>query len=489
VACAGESQPKTNPLRISFSAKPTTLDPQKAGDFVSSTLISMLYEGLTRCLPGGSPELAMAEKVEISDDQKTYIFHLRKANWSDGSPVTAYDFERSWKNILQPTSLCVYLFYPIKNVEKYIKKEASLDTVGIKALDETRFCVELERPTSYFYALTAFPSFLPMHLDPNLFNGPFCINKKTAPSEIILVKNKNFWNQKEIAIEEIHIRIVPDETTALHLFERGELDFVGGNLSSLPFDALGELKEQLFLIPSATTTFCSFNTQSPPFSNIHLRKAFSYAIDRKTIVNSLTQSSQIPATSLLPPCFSSDCQELSNPAKARLHFKKGLNELNITESDLEALILYYKPGSMEKRLAQTLQKQWKSVLGVEIQLVQLDFKSHAHLLKNRNYQLALASWTAQFDDPVSILDRFKDKGHLKNYPGWEDPQYIQLLNAANDSEEREKLLEEAALFLMDAAPLTPIYHWNSPVLLSSRITKTGTTPCGGILFERFHLSQ
>ncbi len=493
VACNSPEPPPANHLRISFNTQPTTLDPQKAGDFISSTMISMIYEGLTRCLPGGTPEPALAESVELSEDQKTYIFHLRKANWSDGTPITAYDFERSWKRILSSPSLCTYLFYPIKNVEKCVKGEAFLSEVGIRALDEQTFCVELERPTSYFYSLTAFPSFLPVpsHLDSTemIWSGPFCIKKGDSSSEIILVKNQNFWNHQEIAIDEIHISIVSDEMAALQMFERGELDWIGGHLSPLPFDALEEVKDQISFIPSAATTLCTFNTQTFPFYNVHLRKAFSYAIDRYQIVDHLTQASQIPATSLLPPCLSSQNQELTDPIQARHHFEQGLKELGIVSSDLQNIVLYYKPGSMEKRLAQTLQKQWKEVLGVTIQLIQLDFKSHAHRLKNRDYQISLASWIAQFDDPMSILERFKDKAHLKNYPGWEDPIYIQLLNEANTSDERDVLLEKAETYLTEAAPLTPIYHWNSPVLFSSRITMTGTTPCGGILFERFHLAH
>lgn len=475
---------ETRNLRISFNTQPATLDPRKAGDFVSSTLVCMLYEGLTRCLPAGSVEPALAERVEISSDETIYTFHLRRAYWSDGKPITAYDFETSWKQILDPSSLCAYLLYPIKNAERYVKKEISIDAVGIKALDERTLRVELERPAPYFYSLTAFPTFLPFpsHTpDPTICSGPFRLKERLNQSELVLEKNPTYWNCPEVFLDEIHISIVPDEMTALHMFERGELDWLGGTLSPLPLEGLEKFKEQLTFIPSAATTFCTFNTQTFPFNNLHLRKAFSYAIDRDEIVKQVTQMGQIAATSILPPVFSSQNYPLSDPVKAREHLELALLELNISPQELETLVLYYKPSQVEKRLAQTLQRQWEERLGITVQLIQLDYKSHAHRLQNRDYQLSLATWIAQFSDPISILERFKDQANLKNYPGWEDPLYAELLNGRS--------LLRAEDLLADQAPLTPIYHWSPPALCSPRVQATGTSPCGGILFERFRLSQ
>ncbi len=491
-ACSASYAPRQNRLRISFNTEPTTLDPRKAGDFVSSTLICMTYEGLTRALPGGAIEPAVAEQMEISPDQTVYTFHLRRSVWSDRTPITAYDFERSWKEALSSPILCTYLFYPIKNAERCAKGEVSPDKVGIRALDSRTLCIELEHPTPYFYSLTAFPTFFPTpprEEHPPICNGPFCIQSMTNYSEIVLAKNPTFWNRDEIFLDEIHISIVPDETTALQMFEQGDLDWIGGPFSPLPPDALEKLKDRIIFIPNAATTLCTFNTQTFPFSNLHLRKAFSYAIDRGEIVEQLTQGGQIFPTSFLPPSLTTyRSVSFSDPAAARRHFEQALEEMQIPPHQLESLVLYYKPTQMEKRLAQTLQRQWKEVLGITIGLSQLDFKSHAYRLQNRDYQISLTSWIAQFNDPISILERFKDKAHLKNYPGWEDPDYTLLVNKANCSDQRLELLHAAEALLIDQMPLTPIYHWSSPALCSPRIQATATTPCGGVLFERFRLS-
>jgi oligopeptide transport system substrate-binding protein len=460
-----------NRLNISFNTYPATLDPRKAGDFASSTLICLVYEGLTRCLPGGGVEPAIAESVELSEDETLYTFHLRKAYWSDGKAITAFDFERSWKEALVPPSLNSYLFYPIKNVEKYVKGERALDEVGIWAIDEKTLQVKLERKAPYFYALTAFPSFFPSAA-PSVFSGPFKISEIKNRSEITLVKNPSFWNELAPSIDEIHISIIPDEMTALQMYEQGELDWVGGPLSPLPIDSLKKLEKESIPIPNAATTFCTFNTEIFPFSNLHLRKAFSLAIDRDEVASLLHVT---PPRSFLPPPFTRQSQKFSNKEEAICHFAKGLQELGMEK--LSKLTLYYRPA--EKQLAQVLQKQWETLFGVEMELMQLDPKSHTHRLHNKEYTIAIASWMAQFNDPINFLDRFKEK-HKKNYSGWTDPAYTQLIEE-NHFQEAEKLLSFAV-------PMTPLYHWESAALCGDRIQATSITPCGGILFERFEIS-
>lgn len=499
-----ESSPCT--LRICFNTQPNTTDPCKAADFISSTLVCMLYEGLTRCLPDKDVEPALAKGVDVLENGTLYVFHLREAYWSDGNPITALDFERSWKQIIESAGPCAFLFYPIKNAEPVARGTLPIHAVGIHAIDAKTLLVELERPTPYFYKLTAFPSFLPSPENLSLYSGPFQIEKMTTNDEIVLIKNKNYWNKKSIYLDKIHISIIQDEMTALYLFERGNLDWIGSALSPLPADALERLQHQTQYIATAASTLCTFNTLEFPFGNANMRKAFSFAIDREQIVDQITHKEGIAAVSILPPIFSKQCFFLTDLKRARLHFEQGLQELGIQAKDL-SITLYFRSNQTEKRLAQILQKQWKDLLGIDVELLQLDVKTHAQKLQAKDYKIALASWVAQFEDPLSILDRFKYANHLKNYPGWENPRYLELLTQAehtyishnemkmNDQEThfngvkiREGLLEKAEQLLAEELPLTPIYHSNSAALCNHRIKKIATSYCGGILFERFEMN-
>lgn len=505
-ACSSRSTHVAKCLRISFNTSPTTFDPRKSGDFVSSTLIGLIYEGLTRCLPDGSAELALAYRVDLSENKKIYTFHLRKAFWSDGEPITAFDFEKSWKKIIDPSfpSICSYLLYPIKNGEKCAKGDLLLSEAGIKALDEATLQVELERPAPYFFSLTAFPLFLPIpsHIeekDPDweqkknlVCSGPFTIEKFVPNSEISLKKNSKFWNPGLSGFDTIHISIVADENTALEMFEHGDLDWLGGPFSPLPPDALETiaLRHSIHSIPSAASTFCTFNTEVFPFFNEKLRKAFSYAIDREQIAQQITNAG-LPASRCLPPTLFTNRNQnhfFTDLELARSYFEKALDELHISPAELSNLTLYYKPQQLDGRLAQALQRQWKEVLGVSIQLQQLDFKTHLQRLQKRNYQISLASWIAQFNDPVNLLERFKDKKNLKNYPGWEDPRFASLLEEASlclNQDERMTLLESAESLFAEQTPVAPLFHWNSPCIKSARIQEIATSPGGGVLLERF----
>ena len=487
ISCSPPPPPPSNTLRISFSVYPSTLDPRKGGDFISSTMIGLLFEGLMRCLPDGSVEPGLAERVELSADQTIYTFYLREGYWCDGEPVTAYDFERSWKTICDPTfpALCSYLFYPILNAEAALQGVKSPEEVGVRALDSHTLEVELERPTPYFLSLTAFPAFLPAGVG----NGPYLIERIQPQAEIILRKNPTFWNTENIRIERIHISIIPDENTALQCFERGELDWIGGALSPIPPDALPSQEEHLQYFPMAASTFCAFNTTAYPFHNKHLRKAFSLAINRTEIAEKILPAHQIPASRCIPPALCNGKNRSLipsfDPESAREHLQKGLQELG--KKEIGPIVLHFRSGAIDRTLVQALQRQWKEVLGVEVALEQTDFKTHKDLLHRRGYQIALAYWISQHNDPINLLERFKSGRVAKNYAGWEDPHFTRLINDAektSDADKRTELLLQAEEELMDSMPIAPIYHWSNPTLCNPRVKNMHTTPSGGVLFER-----
>lgn len=503
--CGGPPESPNNTLRISFASDPTTTDPRKIGDFVSSTLVCLLYEGLTRCKSGVEVELALAEKVEISSDGKTYLFSLRKSYWSDGHPVTALDFEKTWKTILKPgfPALCAYLLFPIKNAEAYSKGLCSADQVGIRAINAHTLEVKLENSTPYFLSLTAFPLYLPTpshitemvsHSDKPICNGPFLLENMTPGSEITLKKNEKFWAPHQTHLENIHVCIIGNEMTSLQLFEKGELDIVGGPLAPITAEPLLLLKKEfpIRLLPMAASTFCTFNTETYPFSNKALRKAFALAVQNHPyITGEVETSGLIPANDLLPTSLclqkNSDAFGQVKTLAAQDFLKTALEELQITRKDLEELTLYYKTNPVEKKIALTLQKLWSETLGITIKIEQMDPKSLVQRLYARNYQLSFGSWIAQFHDPINILERFKDEKNPKNYPGWKDTNYSEILNRASSESnqtKRLKLLQKAERVLTDETILIPLYHWSSPLLVHPRVHGLATTSSGGILLEK-----
>lgn len=485
--CHKAPVPAQSTLKIAFNTYPTTLNPQECFDFTSSSLVCLLFEGLAHCTQGSEVELAITESVDVSPDQTVYTFHLRPSYWNDGSLVTAEDFARGWFNALNPDkpSPCAYLFYAIQNAENYVKRECEQEAVGIRVADPMTLVVTLVHPTPYFLSLTAFPTYRPCPPFAGGLNGPFLLGKADVNHRILLQKNPMFWNAKNIHLDAIHISIIPDELTGLRLFENHELDLFGGALAPLPLD-LVKGEDNLLFTPMLASTFCTFNTAEPPFSCEDLRKAFMLAIDWEGLFASIEEMGGIPATSFMPPALLDASVQRESSEKAQPYLERALRSLRMEARDLEALTLYYKPQSIDKRLAQMLQEQWQKRLGIAICLEQLDPKSLLQKLQQKQYKIALGSWIAQFHDPVNILERFKSKTNLKNYPVWENGSFIECLDKASQTLDRAKRLEylhESVRILEAETAIIPLYHWRSPLLIRPNVEHLCATSSGALLFE------
>jgi oligopeptide transport system substrate-binding protein len=244
---------------------------------------------------------------------------LIDAQWSDGTEVTAFDFEYAWKTILSPAfhSESASDLYIIKNGQDAKMGRVSMDAIGIRALDAKTLQVDLTHPVPYFPGLTAGHLFFPIpkHIaekSPNwadsasslyVSNGPFLLKKWQRNNKILLEKNELYWDKDAVQLTKISFSLIEDENTELAMFENQEIDWCGTPFSSLPLDALPSLKkkDKVIIHPISGTYYYVFNTKLFPFNNVHIRRAFSLAINRQMITENIMQSGQLPATALIPP--------------------------------------------------------------------------------------------------------------------------------------------------------------------------------------------
>lgn len=497
-------------LNLNIPSDPATLDPRKGGDLISSLFHFLLFDGLTRLDDDGNVALALAERVEISNQNRVYIFYLKEAYWSDGTPITAWDFEKSWKDILHPDfpAMNAHLLYPILNAEGAKKGTHSLSEVGIESLDARRLKVTLEQPTPYFLELAAFCVFYPVnseidHSNPDwdqhggkefVCSGPFTLKNWKRSNAITLSRNPQYHRANETKLEEIHLNMVDSEMTSLQMFEKGQIDILGQPMIPLPTDAVPELMKSglLNVSPVPATTFCTFNVDHYPFTNVNIRKAFAYAINRRQIVRNITQLSEQPALGAIPPILkkvtgSRDFFHDADFTKAREHFQLGLEELGIEASSFPKIRYVYSTSEAHHKIAQALQQQWLEILGVQIDLESVDKKILLHLLKTRNYVAAQSFWMAQYQDAMNIFERFKYKDNVKNYANWENEKYTELLTqscSAETPEERFALLEQAEAIFIDEMPIAPIFHWNAAYITKPWVKSYGTAPIGNGFFDR-----
>lgn len=497
-------------LNLNIPSDPATLDPRKGGDLISSLFHFLLFDGLTRLDDDGNVSLSLADKVDISENNTVYTFHLKEAYWSDGTAITAWDFEKSWKDILNPDfpSMNAHLLYPILNAEGAKKGTRSLSEVGIDSLDARRLQVTLEQPTPYFLELASFCVFYPVnseidHSNPDwdqkvgqsfVCSGPFSLKEWKRNNTIVLERNPNYYRANETRLEEIHLSMVDSEMTALQMFEKGQIDIIGQPMIPLPSDAIPELVKTglLRVNPVPATTICTFNTDCFPFNNVNIRKAFSYAMNRRQIVRNITQLSEDPATTAIPPVLkrvtgTTGLFQDDDKVAARRYFIKGCEELGITPEEFPKIRYIYSTSEAHHKIAQALQQQWLETLGIHIELDNVDKKILLHLLTTRNYQAAQCFWMAQYRDAMNIFERFKYKDNVKNYPNWENSEYIDLINrssTASSVEERFAILDEAEAILIDEMPIAPIFHWNAAYISKPWVKSHGKAPIGNGLFDR-----
>ena len=499
-------------LRMNIRAEPLTLDPRKGGDAISSTLHFMLFEGLVRLNEDNTITLAQAKSYDLSPDYKTYTFYLRDSFWSDGTPVTAYDFETSWKDILNPQfhAFNPQLLYAVKNAEAVKSGLLPMEKVGIEALDAKTLVVRLNEPTPHFLKMIAFCVCYPVSAKKDravpewareatpdfVSNGPFKLTSWRHNHEIVLEKNPYYWDAEGVNLELIQISMVNNETTVLEMYMKGKLDLIDTFLSPLPLDAIPTLRKQgdLMIRPSAGSMICAFNTQQFPFHNCNLRRAFALAIDRTSIVSNIVQQNEEVALTAIPPRLK---DSLSMPLfhdhdveEARELLKRGMEELEITLDDLSKLTYSYSSTEIHQKVAQAIQNQWYEVLGVSVNLEKLEHKTFLEKLSKRQFILAQTFWFAQYHDPINILERFQIKENVKNYSGWFDAGFTELLKCSSkesNAAKRMKILERAEQIFIDQMPITPIYHCSTALLIKPYLHNISSQKMGDVEFRRIYI--
>jgi oligopeptide transport system substrate-binding protein len=476
IGCQSPSSSSANSLKINIGGDPQSLDPRKARDLKSQTLSRMLFEGLVRIDQNEKAALALAQSVDISSDLKKYTFHLKSSLWSNGTQVTAFDFVYAWKKVLSPNFLSdlAFYLYVIKGAKEAKEGKLSLDEVGICALDEKTLVVELENPTPYFLSLLATPVFFPVNqavdeknsswaqkVETYVCNGPFQLIDWRHQDHITVGKNGTYWDSASVKLNRIEFLMVQEETE-LKMFEKGELDWAGSPLGTLPVDALENLKQKYSLQKKEIlgTYFIRANTLKAPFEQPAMRQALSLAVNRRAIVDYILQGNQLPATGLVP--LSLNLQKTPYFQDADVQRAKALFSLAQKKHPLPEITLLFSSSERSYLIAQALQQQWLEAFGIQIKLEAVEHKVYFDRLSKQDYQIALGSWTADFADPINFLEIFKYKNGGSNNTHWENPHFTQLLEKASqttDSLKRLDLLAQSEKILIDEMPMIPIFYY------------------------------
>ena len=499
-------------LRININTEPPTLHPGLATDSTSGTVLRQVLEGLSRINLEGKAELAAAEDVKISDDQKTYTFTLRDTTWSNGDPVTAKDFEYAWKWALDPANASEYssILYYLEGGQAFNEGTGSADAVGVKALDEKTLEVKLVNPTPFFLELTAFYTYLPINskiaeANPDwandagenyTTNGPFKLTEWSHSDKVVLEKNADYWDADTVKLNTITMIMVNDPNTELSMFDSGELDWAGMPTGNLPTDALSTLKDagRLNTEPIAGIYNYKLNTTVEPFNNANIRKAFALAINRQELIDNVTQGGQMPAMAIVPPTMFPENEKGyfkdNDVAKAKEYLQKGLEELGYSDvSELPAIALSYNTDEAHQKIAQAVQDMWKNNLGVEVTLDNAEWKVYLDQLQSLDYNIARLGWLSDYNDPISFLDMYYSATGGNNDTGWENLEFQKLLDQSateQDAEKRFDLLKQAEAIFMEEMPVIPIYFYTNNWVQAENLKDVAVSGLGDVQFKWAH---
>ncbi|SCG82086.1 peptide/nickel transport system substrate-binding protein [Proteiniborus sp. DW1] len=484
---AGEKLAAEQVLRYNWGAEPPDLDPQTSTDQVSFWIINAVYEGLVRTQPDGTTPKGsgLAEDWTISDDELTYTFKLRDAQWSDGTPITAYDFEYAWFRAIEPETAAeyAYQFYHIKGAEEY-NTGAITDRsqVGIKALDDKTLEVELVRPTPFFIGLTSFITYIPAQKaaveafgeefasspDKMVYSGPFVIELWEHEQKLNLAKNPNYWDADTVKLERIEGDMITDNNTRINLYDTGGLDVTG-----VPTEFLEKYKDtpEFGTAADATTWYVQFNCEDEYFSNLNIRKAFAYASNNQEYVDKVMADGSIVAGGLTPPLlagkdgkdFAENRGHVSlpyDPKKAKEHFEEGLKELGITREEFQKNASFIAGDSTwHQRTSQAYQQMWKDALGVELAIENMTFAMRLERYNQKDYSISLAGWGGDYNDAMTFMDLFVTGGG-NNDAYYSNPDYDAAIKRAMEGEGDERIdaMLEAEKLLAKDVPIHPFYH-------------------------------
>ena len=497
--CQGKAQRPACPtgkvcLEYGNETEPLTLDPQTSNLNTEQRIIGDLLVGLTTEAPDAAPQPGMATSWETSADGLTWTFHLRDAKWSDGVPVTADDFVYAYRRILDPrtASIYAYLVTLLKNGRAVNEGKAPLSAVGARAADARTLVLTLEHPAPYLPELLMHQSFYPVPrhvverygrawVKPGRYvsNGAYRLAAWRLGDEVEVDRNPLFFDAAHVCVDRIDYYPTADVVSAERRVERGELDinttFQSNRLQHIRQAMPGYARTA----PNLNTLYLSFNTRDvAPLKDPRVRRALSEAIDRDFIADKLQRAGQRPAYSFVPPGIANYAYG-AQTRWARESFP---------QRQLEARALLAQAGYGPKHplkleikasnstevllLMEAVQADWRA-LGVDAAIVQNEGQIAFAAYRNRDFQVGVMGWFADFNDPVTFLGLLKSDTRAQNYGDYKNPAYDALLAEADqepDAARRARILSRAEQLMLDDEAMAPIVYGVGRNLVSPRIT-------------------
>lgn len=412
------------------------LDPAFIADAGDVQLQLQLYAGLTRLDEQGEPYPSLARSWDLSSDGLTYTFHLRDGlRFSDGSSLDASDVRRSWLRLLDPA---VHATAP--DVLSLIAGAAERlaggpeDAVGVRAPDATTLVVTLRHPAGYFTAITATPSTFVVprsattapdwqSIDSFVGSGPYAIDGRDG-ADLLLRANEQYVAGAPPITQ---VRWVTDlDGDPVTAFSDGSLDLTAVSSADAGWIAYDpELGRHLHKAAALDVQYFGFDTRRAPFDDPDVRRAFALALDIPKLVELAAGTASLPATSIVPPALQPDGQPADPPSNVE-EARRLLDDAGYADRSKLGTITVNATGLGASSAAAA----WREGLGIDVQVETMDFNDYLTSVATDTPQIFTINWIADYPSPYALYSLLLLPGAASNYGHWDDPQFVQLLEAA-----------------------------------------------------------
>lgn len=523
---AAETTATGSGFTVQLGPNPETLDPALNSAVDGANTIITIFEPLLLIDENNDVIPGQAESYEVSEDGLTWTFHMRDGlKWSDGSDLTAKDFEYSFKRMADPNTAAPYAATAVGMIAGFDEAQGNPDPETgepttdpnpdalqvVASEDGKTLTVTLSYPCSYFDKLAAFAALSPVQeatveangdgwcTSPDTFvcNGPYMITDWTPSERIVLSKNPNYvggWDSSKIVSDNITLLLLEDSSASYAAYNSGEAQLI----KDVPTDEIPSLTKaedggDFYVDSILGTYYISLNDQREPFTDVRVRKALSLAIDRDYVANVIMQGTYSPAYNMVGPGivdaeegtmfidnanggepyigedYEADLEEAKS-LLAEAGYPNGEGFPTITYSANDAG--YHIP------VAEYLQQAWGE-LGITMNIDKVDWASFLPLRRAGDYDISRNGWVMDYNDASNMLELFTT-GNGNNDGKYSNPEFDAAIEASKvaDKTVHYEQLHKAEDILMEDMGCIPVAYYNDFWLQSPSLKGTWHSPYG-----------
>ena len=508
---------------VQLGPNPETLDPALNAAVDGGNTLITIEEPLLIIDENNEVQPGQAESYEVSDDGLTWTFHMRDGlKWSDGSDLTAADFEYSFKRLASPDTAAPYAETVVGMIDGYqdaignpdadgnTTTDPDWDALNVHASEDGKtLTVQLSYPCSYFDKLASFVATSPVQqatveangdswcTEPDTYvcNGPYMITEWTPSERIVLSKNPYYvggWDSSKIVSDTITLLLLEDSSASYTAYNSGEAQLV----KDVPTDEIPSLTRaedggDFYLDEIMGTYYISLNDQEEPFTDVRVRKALSLAIDRDYVANTIMQGIYTPAAALVGPGIVDENGYFMDNANGGEPYISDDYEANLEEAKSLLAEAGYPDGEgfptitysandsgYHIPVAEYLQQAWGE-LGITMNIDKVEWSSFIPMRRAGDYDISRNGWSMDYNDPSNMLELFTTNNGNNDgkYANPEFDQVIEDSRVADKTTHFEKLHEAEDILMNDAACI-PVAYYNDFWLQSPSLKGTWHSPYG-----------